>query len=58
LPGNFSFPWKAADRFFLPRFTVWSADSPAILFELGINWISLSTFVALSHHNGMVFLLG
>ncbi|MGI8432806.1 MAG: chloride channel protein, partial [Chthoniobacterales bacterium] len=30
----------------------------AVLFELGINWVYLSTFVALSHHTVTVFLLG
>jgi CIC family chloride channel protein len=30
----------------------------AVLFELGINWIYLSTFVALSHRTLTVFLLG
>ena len=30
----------------------------AVLFELGINWIYLSTFVALSHRTLIVFLLG
>ena len=30
----------------------------AVLFELGINWIYLSTFVALSHRSLVVFLLG
>lgn len=30
----------------------------AVLFELGINWVYLSTFVALSHRTLTVFLLG
>ncbi len=30
----------------------------AVLFELGINWVYLSTFVALSHRSLTVFLLG
>ncbi|MGI8955325.1 MAG: chloride channel protein, partial [Chthoniobacterales bacterium] len=30
----------------------------AVVFELGINWIYLSTFVALSHRTPTVFLLG
>ena len=36
----------------------WLADWLPSLFELGINWIYLSTFVALSHRTLGVFLLG
>ncbi len=35
-----------------------SGGLAAVIFELGINWFYLSTFVALSHRTATVFLLG